>query len=92
LDPHTGELLASSDTRQQTRGLRLEQYFVAVHFGSFAGNGVAGTLVKILWVLLGIAPALLAVTGLIMYWNRKLRPAWLRRKSASQCRDKTGGL
>jgi uncharacterized iron-regulated membrane protein len=92
LDPHTGELLASSDTRQQTRGLRLEQYFVTVHFGSFAGNGVVGTLVKILWVLLGITPTLLAVTGLIMYWNRKLRPAWLRRKSASQRRDKPGDL
>jgi uncharacterized iron-regulated membrane protein len=84
LDPHTGELLASSDTRQQTRGLRMEQYFVAVHFGSFAGNGVVGTLVKILWVLLGIAPAVLAVTGLVMYWNRKLRPAWLRMKRTSQ--------
>jgi hypothetical protein len=34
--------------------------------------------VWIFWVLLGIVPALLAVTGLIMYWNRKLRPAWLR--------------
>lgn len=86
LDPHTGELVASSDTRQQTRGLRLEQYFVAVHFGSFGGNGVFGTLVKVLWVVLGIAPALLAVTGLIMYWNRKLRPAWLRMKSVSQPR------
>jgi uncharacterized iron-regulated membrane protein len=86
LDPHTGELLASSDTRQQTRGLRLEQYFAAVHFGSFAGSGVVGTLVKILWVLLGITPALLAVTGLIMYWNRKLRPGWLQTKSAGQHR------
>jgi uncharacterized iron-regulated membrane protein len=85
LDPHTGELLASSSTRQQTRGLRMEQYFVTVHFGSFGGDGVFGVLVKAVWVLLGIAPALLAVTGLIMYWNRKLRPAWLRmEKSASR--------
>jgi uncharacterized iron-regulated membrane protein len=75
VDPHTDELLASSDTRQQTRGLRLEQYFAAAHLGSFVGSRVVGTLVKILWVLLGITPALLAVTGLIMYWNRKLRPA-----------------
>lgn len=78
LDPHTGALLALNDTRQQTRGQRIEQYFVAVHFGSFGGNGVLGILVKVLWVLLGIVPALLAVTGLVMYWNRKLRPAWIR--------------
>jgi uncharacterized iron-regulated membrane protein len=90
LDPHTGELLAASDTRQQTRGLRMEQYFVAVHFGSFAGNGFVGTLVKSLWVLLGIAPSLLAVTGLIMYWNRKLRPIRLRTaKARKPCAEET---
>jgi uncharacterized iron-regulated membrane protein len=79
LDPHTGELLTSSDTRQQTRGLRLEQYFAAVHFGSFAGKGIFGTLVKMLWVFLGIVPAILAVTGLLMYWNRSWLPALRRR-------------
>jgi uncharacterized iron-regulated membrane protein len=78
LDPHTGELLSSSDTKQQSRGQRIQQYFVAVHFGSFAGDGVLGTLVKVLWVLLGVVLALLAVTSLLMYWNRKLRPAWIR--------------
>jgi uncharacterized iron-regulated membrane protein len=76
LDPYTGEALSFSDTRQQTRGQRIQQYFVAIHFGSFAGNGVFGTLVKVVWVLLGIVLALLAVTGLVMYWNRKLRPVW----------------
>jgi uncharacterized iron-regulated membrane protein len=72
-------LLTSSDTRQQTRGLRLEQYFAAVHFGSFAGKGIFGTLVKMLWVFLGIVPAILAVTGLLMYWNRSWLPALRRR-------------
>lgn len=83
LDPHTGALLALNDTRQQTRGQRIEQYFVAVHFGSFGGKGVFGTLVKGCWVLLGIVPALLAVTGLVMYWNRKLRPVWRRMTKAT---------
>ena len=83
LDPHTGALLTLNDTRQQTRGQRIEQYFVAVHFGSFGGEGVFGTLVKVVWVLLGIVPALLAVTGLVMYWNRKLRPVWRRMTKAT---------
>jgi uncharacterized iron-regulated membrane protein len=77
LDPHTGALLGSSSTRQQTRAQRIEQYFVTVHFGSFAGTGWFGILVKVLWVFLGLAPAILSVTGLIMYWNRKLRGLWL---------------
>jgi uncharacterized iron-regulated membrane protein len=78
LDPYTGALLTLNNTRQQTRGQRIEQYFVAVHFGSFGGEGVFGTLVKVVWVLLGIVPALLAVTGLVMYWNRQLRSIWRR--------------
>jgi uncharacterized iron-regulated membrane protein len=78
LDPHTGAPLASSSTRDQDRGSRMEQYFVAVHFGLFGGDGVFGLLVKIVWVLLGLVPALLAFTGLTMYWTRKLRPLWHR--------------
>ena len=78
MDPHTGALLTLSDTRQQSRGARIEQYSVAVHFGLFGGDGVLGLLVKIVWVLLGIVPALLAVTGLLMYWNRNLRMVWRR--------------
>jgi uncharacterized iron-regulated membrane protein len=78
LDPHTGALLASSDTRDQDLASRIEQYSVALHFGLFGGPGPLGLCVKILWVLLGILPALLAVTGILMYWNRKLRPLWHR--------------
>jgi uncharacterized iron-regulated membrane protein len=78
LDPHTGALLASSDTRNQDLASRIEQYSVALHFGLFGGPGLPGLCVKILWVLLGILPALLAVTGILMYWNRKLRPLWHR--------------
>lgn len=78
LDPHTGSVLSRQDTRAQIGGLRIIQYFFALHFGSFAGEGVLGILVRLIWVLLGIAPAVLGATGLYMYWNRKLRPAWQR--------------
>jgi uncharacterized iron-regulated membrane protein len=78
LDSHTGALLAISDTHKESRGARVEQCFVAVHFGLFGGAGPLGLLVKILWVLLGMVPALLAVTGLLMYWNRSLRMMWRR--------------
>jgi uncharacterized iron-regulated membrane protein len=42
-----------------------------LHFGTFGGIPV-----KLLWVLLGLAPPLLTVTGLIMYWNRSLGKKW----------------
>jgi uncharacterized iron-regulated membrane protein len=76
IDSRTGALLASTDTRDQDFGSRLEQYFVALHFGLFGGDGFRGLLVKVLWVLLGLVPALLALTGIAMFWNRKLRAVY----------------
>jgi uncharacterized iron-regulated membrane protein len=39
-----------------------------LHFGTFGGLPI-----KILWVILGFAPAALFVTGFIMWWNRAVR-------------------
>lgn len=44
------------------------------HFGRFGGLGV-----RILWVLIGLAPAALFVTGGIMWWNR----VWRKRAAAT---------
>lgn len=83
VDPHTGAVLMSLDTRQAPLGVRIVQYFYSIHFGTFAGTrGVLAYTVRVLWVLLGISPALLAVTGLIMYWNRKLRAPLQRMRAA----------
>jgi uncharacterized iron-regulated membrane protein len=38
-----------------------------LHFGTVWGGGV-----KVLWAALGLCVSLLSVTGLLMYWNRKL--------------------
>jgi uncharacterized iron-regulated membrane protein len=40
----------------------------AIHSGNFGGM-----LVKVLWATLGLAPALLFVTGGLMWWNRVVR-------------------
>ncbi|MGE3843788.1 MAG: PepSY-associated TM helix domain-containing protein [Vicinamibacterales bacterium] len=47
------------------------------HFGRFGGLGV-----RILWVVLGLAPAVLFFTGGIMWWNRVLRDRGARAASA----------
>ncbi len=49
-----------------------------VHFGSFGGQGAAKIPVKILWVLLGLAPPTLFVSGFLMYWNRFLSKRYAR--------------
>jgi uncharacterized iron-regulated membrane protein len=47
---------------------------VPLHFGVYWGLGV-----RIVWAAAGLAIPLLAVTGLLMYWNRFLRRKWKHR-------------
>jgi uncharacterized iron-regulated membrane protein len=43
------------------------RWFYYLHFGNFAGSWV-----KALWVVLGLAPPFLFATGALMWWNRVL--------------------
>lgn len=59
-----------------TTGQKILRGFSYAHYGNFGGWPV-----KALWVILGLAPPALFVTGLLMWWNRVLAPAarrWLR--------------
>ena len=79
IDPYTGKILRHFDTAQYPVGMRIVQYYHSVHFGSFAGKGAVGRVVQCVWVVLGLTPAVLAVTGLLMYWNRYLRRLLMQR-------------
>lgn len=53
---------------------RVLAWLPRLHFGRFRGLRAELTLTfKILWVVLGIAPALLFITGGLMWWNRVIR-------------------
>jgi uncharacterized iron-regulated membrane protein len=46
----------------------LTDWLARLHFGRAFGTGV-----KVLWAVLGLVPSALAVTGVLMWWNRVLR-------------------
>jgi uncharacterized iron-regulated membrane protein len=48
-----------------------------LHVGNFGG-----TPIRIMWFVLGLAPALMFVTGFIMWWTRVVRPRWLSSRRA----------
>ena len=58
--------------------VNLEQMSHSLHVGNFAGWPV-----KALWVVLGLAPPVLVVTGFLMWWNRVVS-RWLARKPLAQ--------
>ena len=44
-----------------------------LHVGNFGGNAV-----RVVWLVLGLSPPVLFVTGFIMWWTRVVRPRWIR--------------
>jgi uncharacterized iron-regulated membrane protein len=55
---------------RRSAGDNFIRWIYYLHFGNFAGWKT-----KVLWVVLGLLPVFLFVTGAIMWWNRVLSPA-----------------
>jgi hypothetical protein len=59
-------------------------YWLAyLHFGRIngigipcSGPGLCDQATKATWAFFGLAPAAMCVTGVVMWWNRVLRPRW----------------
>ena len=66
LDPRNGRIVRVDDVRTRSAGDAVMAWIGPLHFGTFGG----GTTVYILWLLLGLSPALLGVSGILMWWNR----------------------
>lgn len=68
VDRYSGAVLSDSNPAHLPRGARLvEDWMLPVHFGEFGGLPT-----RILWALGGLMPAVLLVTGVIMWW----KPRW----------------
>jgi len=55
------------------------QWLPRLHFGRWRNPGW-GTWLQALWAVVGLVPAIMFVTGLIMWWNRVVR----KRRSAAE--------
>src|SRR5262249_43458255 len=62
-DPPTDDSLGMRAGDRFLRGVS------RTHFGNFDG-----TTIKMVWCILGMAPVLLFVTGVVMWWNRAVKP------------------
>lgn len=55
---------------QFSTGDKIIRWFSYLHFGNFGG-----WVSKTIWLIIGLAPAFLFVTGTLMWWNRVAGPA-----------------
>jgi uncharacterized iron-regulated membrane protein len=65
--------------RPLTTGGKILRGFSFAHYGNFAGWPV-----KALWVLLGLAPVVLFISAVIMWWNRVLRPMFRKSRREAE--------
>ncbi|MBE9464482.1 PepSY domain-containing protein [Dyadobacter subterraneus] len=65
-DPQTGKLIGVSDIAKKSFTDRLEWQIYQLHIGNFGG-----IFVKILYVLIGLTPGFLSVTGAMLWLKRK---------------------
>lgn len=66
LDQFTGKVMQLSDGLKPSRAEAIINQFGPVHFGTFGG-----VLTQILYVFVGLAPTILMVTGVVMWWDCK---------------------
>lgn len=89
LEPGTGALIASRPFPTATAATQAVLLMYPLHFGRF--GGLWGPFwyyaVMVAYVLIGLAPPALMVTGLLMYWNRSLSKKWKRRQASSPLRQ-----
>ncbi len=84
LDQYTGEPLAAPERPAATFGDTVMAWIGPLHFGNFGGPGI-----RFVWLVTGLAPGMLAVTGLLLWWTRVVAPRWPRR-GLSQARVQAG--
>lgn len=80
LEPANAHVLESARFGSSSAGTQIIRLMFPLHFGRFGGRWgpTAFYGVMVVYVLVGIAPFALMVTGLLMYWNRSFSKRWRR--------------
>ncbi|PKK37212.1 hypothetical protein BWI96_07645 [Siphonobacter sp. SORGH_AS_0500] len=70
IDQQTGKITRISRLQDKSVGERIEATFFPLHVGNYGGLPV-----KVLYVIIGLTPGLLSITGFLLGWRRLRKPA-----------------
>ncbi|MFN8355191.1 MAG: PepSY-associated TM helix domain-containing protein [Spirosomataceae bacterium] len=68
INAFTGQVVGVTRYDQQDTWTRIKDTFFPLHVGNYGGVGI-----KILYVIIGLTPGLLAITGFLLWWRRKVK-------------------
>jgi uncharacterized iron-regulated membrane protein len=74
VDPYSAEVLRVDLFERMPVGVKVIRLMTPLHYGTIGGLGT-----RVVWLIVGVAPAILFVTGCLMWWNRSLRKRLVRR-------------
>ena len=77
LRPSDGAVLRTDDMRAAPAGARLLHLVYPLHIGAVGGGAAGSSVVRVLYVLLGLAPVALSVTGVLIWYRR-----WRKKRRA----------
>lgn len=64
-DRYSGRVLSDIDSRHESLAIRLVLFIRPLHFGTFAGHWS-----RVAWIVVGMMPGILFLTGFLMWWRR----------------------
>lgn len=71
VDPATAQVTGVDRFFDAPLGVRIIRLMTPLHYGD-----VGGLPTRILWIFIGFIPAMMFITGLLMWWNRSLGRRW----------------
>ena len=90
LEPADAGIVRNQRFSTSPLGTQIIQLMYPLHFGRF--GGLWGTVpfygVMVVYVLIGLAPFVLMITGQLMYWNRSFSKKWRRWRVAESGRHR----
>lgn len=77
-DARTGNLLRADNALNAPLGTRIANLMYPLHTGRFGGLAT-----RLVLVVVGLAPAFLFMSGVVIWWNRMVRRRWQRERFVS---------
>jgi uncharacterized iron-regulated membrane protein len=86
LEPSDARVLRSQRFSEANAGTQAILFMYPLHFGRFGGHWNRPTYYAVMigYVILGVAPFALMVTGYLMYWNRSFVKKVRRWRASAQ--------